>query len=122
MNNFSTMPDHHSNTFIKYVWNESSNRQYLLWAIGVSIFQFVVFKLAYPFADFISDSYKYIFAAYAHLNVGIWPIGYSEFLSLFHQVTWSDTALTAFQYFLMQLSALYFSFTMSYFLNTSKWT
>jgi hypothetical protein len=70
--------------------------------------QFVLFKLAYPFPDFFSDSYSYIGAARDHLDVNIWPIGYSKFLALFHWFTASATALVAFQYFSFVFAALYF--------------
>ena len=107
-------------TFVHYVWKETSNRNFLLWGFGISILQFIIFKLLYPFPDFFSDSYSYLFAAYAHLDVNIWPIGYSKFLSIFHQLTWSDTALIATQYFLMQFAALYFFFTILYLFDISK--
>ena len=81
----------------------------------VIIVQFIIFKLLYPFADFFSDSYSYIYAAQENLNINIWPIGYSKFLRLFHFITDSDTALVGFQYFFLELSALYFLFTIQYF-------
>src|SRR5882724_1377057 len=98
------------------------NRKSLLWALGISVVYFIGFKLLYPYPDFFSDSYSYLFAAYAHLDVSIWPIGYSKFLAGVHHITYSDTALVAIQYLLVQLSALYFYFTIIYFYHTSNLT
>lgn len=82
--------------------------------------QFIIFKLLYPFPDFFSDSYSYIDAAYRHLDVNIWPIGYSKFLWLFHWFTHSATALNFFQYMFLGISALYFYHTLVYFYPTGK--
>jgi hypothetical protein len=111
-----------SMSFLQFTWKDQVNRGYLLLGIGISIVSFIAFKLLYPYPDFFSDSYSYIFAASANLNISIWPIGYSKFLSVFHALTHSDTVLVAFQYFFIQFSALYLYFTVLYFFNTSKWT
>jgi hypothetical protein len=96
---------------ITMVKTDRSVRRYVILGVVLSVLQFILFKLLYPFPDFFSDSYSYIFAADAHLDVSIWPIGYSKFLSAAHLFTHSDTALVAVQYFLMQLSVLYFYLT-----------
>jgi len=102
-------------SFGNFIWNDPQNRKYLLLGIGISIVEFIVFKLLYPYPDFFSDSYSYLFAAATHLDISIWPIGYSKFLSAFHEITSSDTALVGFQYFLLQISALILFFTLDYF-------
>ena len=84
--------------------------------------EFIIFKFLYPFPDFFDDSYSYIFAAYAHLKISIWPIGYSIFLSAFHWLTASDTALVAFQYFFLQSSVLWLFFTIIYFYESTNAT
>jgi hypothetical protein len=66
--------------------------------LALVMLQFAVFKLCFPFPDFISDSYNYILGAQLHLDVNIWPIGYSKFLALFHWFTTSAFALVLFQY------------------------
>lgn len=104
-------------TFL-FVENKAYNAIILL-LVGC---QFVIFKMLYPFPDFFSDSYSYIFAAYAHLDVNIWPIGYSKFLLLFHWFTHSSVALNFFQYFFLELSALYFYQTLVYFYPTGRAT
>jgi len=109
-------------SFVQYIWKSLSNRKYIYWTIGLSVMQFSIFKIFYPFPDFFSDSYSYIFAAAAHLDLSIWPIGYSKFLSAFHSITASDYAFVAFQYFSLELAAIYFFFTVLYFYRTSKTT
>src|SRR6266540_7479840 len=86
-------------SFFRFIWQEKRNRAFVWIMLAGTIVQFVIFKIMYPFADFFSDSYSYIFAAYANLDVSIWPIGYSKFFRVFHFVTHSDSALITFQYF-----------------------
>ncbi|RFM29970.1 hypothetical protein DXN05_03070 [Deminuibacter soli] len=86
----------------------------------VTLAQWIIFKLLYPYADFFSDSYSYIEAAASHATVSIWPIGYSWFLSLLHQVHYSDTFVTSVQYFFLICSALVFFFTLLYFYQPAQ--
>ncbi len=104
----------------KFIFSPQENRRMALLAMTLTVVQFIVFKFLYPFPDFFSDSYSYIYAAQANLDISIWPIGYSKFLRLFHDITYSDTALIAFQYFLLELSAGLFFFTILYFYRPSK--
>lgn len=101
--------------FSSFIWKEKRNRQFAMIALLSVILQFIIFKYLYPFADFFSDSYSYIFGASAHLSINIWPIGYSKFLGAFHEFTHSDTIIVGVQYFLLELSSLYFFFTILYF-------
>ncbi|RXK82929.1 glycosyltransferase family protein [Filimonas effusa] len=112
---------------------ESENKTFLAHTLGdnklfrwlmvlLVLVQFIIFKLLYPYPDFFSDSWSYISAAQKHLNANIWPIGYSKFLWLFHEVTHSAVALIFFQYAIYQLAALYFYKTILYFYPTSKAT
>ena len=105
---------------IDFIIKTPTNKRYLLIASMGMVVEFVVFKWLYPFADFFSDSYYYIYGAATNLDVNIWPIGYSKFLRLFHFITHSDTALVAFQYFFLELACLYFFFTFLYFYRPSK--
>jgi hypothetical protein len=102
-------------SFTRFLWEKKVNRMYLGIGLAGMIAQFIVFKRLYPFGDFFSDSYSYLYAAYANLDVSIWPIGYSKFLWAFHHLTYSDTALVGFQYLFLELSALYLFFTVLYF-------
>lgn len=112
-------PTRMSTTFPSFILSKD-NRVYLLVAVIGAIIQLIIFKLCYPYADFFSDSYSYIFAAAARYDVNIWPIGYSKFLWLFRHLTSSDTAVVAFQYLFGQLMALYFFFTLLYFYTPSR--
>lgn len=94
---------------------DKSNQRYLWIAIPLLIVEVIIFKFFYPYADFFSDSYSYIFAAAADLKVNLWPIGYSKFIQLFHHLSHSDTALVVFQYFLIQGATLYLLFTVFYY-------
>jgi hypothetical protein len=109
-----------SGTILQFITHERINRRLLWIALPGITLQFIIFKLLYPFPDFFSDSYSYIYAAYAHLEVSIWPIGYSKFLAVFHKLTHSDTALVGFQYFFLEATALYFYFTLLYFFRPGK--
>lgn len=64
----------------------------------------VLFKWAYPFADFYIDSYTYIQAAADHDAISYRPIGYSIFLRLVHTISRSDTVLVTIQFGLIQSS------------------
>jgi len=109
-------------SYIKNVWSDRLNRRFLLCGIGISLVQFIVFKVLYPYPDFFSDSYSYLEAAYSRLDVSIWPIGYSKFLWLVHHITRSDTALISIQYLLLQLSLFHLFFTIRYFYQVGKTT
>lgn len=98
------------------------NRRYLIIAAVGIVIQFIIFKLLYPYADFFSDSYSYLYAAYANLDINIWPIGYSKFLMVFHKITGSDTTLVGFQYFFLGFTALLFYYTILYFYKPAKIT
>jgi hypothetical protein len=87
-----------------------------------TVIQLVIFKCLYPYPDFFSDSYAYIYAASANLDVSIWPIGYSKFLAFFHHLTSSATILICFQYLLFELGALYFFTSCVYLFHFGKTT
>ena len=101
-------------SFTRFVFGSRQNRLFFWIAIGLFLTEWILFKIAYPFPDFFSDSYSYIEAAMKHLDINIWPIGYSKFLIVFHGITHSDTALVSFQFIFLELAALYFFFTLRY--------
>ena len=111
---------HTNKAFSTYLRKE--NRIYNAIVLVVLIVQFSVFKMLYPYPDFFSDSYSYIFAASAHLDANIWPIGYSKFLLAFHAITHSATALNFFQFMFLGVSSLYFYHTVVYNYPTGKYT
>jgi hypothetical protein len=100
--------------FLYFIFQEKMSRRLLATAGVLMIAQFVLFKSLYPFPDFSSDSYNYIYGAIVNLEINITPIGYSKFLRFFHVITHSDTALVASQYFLLEMAALYLYFTILY--------
>lgn len=93
----------------------------IIWfAVICSTLQFVLFKSLFPFANFIPDSYGYLDAALNNSDIHIWPIGYAKFLRLFRGITTSDTALVLTQYLFLQLTTVYFIFTLLYLLKPGK--
>ena len=110
-----------TNSYWQFIWKVRTNRILLLAGLGTSVLLFCILKIFYPFPDFFGDSYSYIYAASHHLDINIWPIGYSKFLAAFHALTYSGTALVAFQYFSMQIAILHFLFTVLYFYNLQGW-
>jgi hypothetical protein len=105
--------------FYRFICQVKVNRIFLAAGISGMLLQFIIFKQLYPFADFFSDSYSYIYAASAHRAVNIWPIGYSWFLAAVHTITDSDTALVFLQYVLLGLAFFYFFFSILYFYRPS---
>lgn len=107
-------------TFRRFVFDEAVNKKYLLYAVALSVLQFIVFKICYPFADYITDSYTYIDAAASGAVVGYRPMGYSYLLLGLHLLTTSDTVLVLLQFLLIQAGALYLFFTIRYFFRLRK--
>lgn len=87
-------------------------KDYLWMTIIFSIGQIVVFKILYPFPDFISDSYNYIETNLQNLKVNLWPIGYALFLRAVHTISSSHVFLVVVQYLILQITLLYFFFTL----------
>ncbi|NIG54107.1 hypothetical protein [Chitinophaga sp. Cy-1792] len=107
-------------SFSSFVWKGKTGRSYLLWAAILTVVQFVIFKMLYPFPDFISDSWSYIDTNLWHMQVNLWPIGYSWFLALVHLVSPSHVFLVLVQYLILQLALLYFFFTALYLLDLKR--
>ena len=97
-----------------------ANSRLAMIALVGMVLQLSIFKWFYPFPDFIPESYTYISTAREHLGIGILPIGYSKFLSALHALTNSDLVLPALQYFILQLSAIYFFFSTLFFFSPNK--
>jgi len=108
-------------SFKDYVSKDKRNRIILLFAAVVLVIQFTIFKYFYPFASFIhADSFVYIRIAYQNMDIHAYLVGYGRFLRIFSVFSQSDTVLVAFQYLLLNTSALYFLFTIFYFYNPGK--
>lgn len=108
-------------SFRQWMFTKKNSHAYLFLAAGILLIEFIVYKILFPFPNFIPDSNSYIEAAYNNQDINLWPIGYSKFLRLFSSFTSSDTALVFFQYLLLQVSILYFLFTIKKFLAPSKY-
>ena len=106
----------------EFIWRIPAMRKYLLTTLGGSVLLFVVFKLLYPYPDFFGDSYNYIHAAATGIDINIYPIGYSKFLSAFHALTISGTALTTVQFLAMQFAMAHLVLTVVYFTLPTGWT
>jgi protoporphyrinogen oxidase len=108
-------------SFKSYVFKNTLTKWYLGIAIAAIAVQFLVFKHFYPQAGYINgDSYVYLQAAYWNFDVNTYPTGYSKFLRIFSTFSTSDTALVAFQYLMMQCSALFFLYTFFFFYKPGK--
>lgn len=108
--------------FNRWFLRDRENRRLLLLGGMAIILQFIVFKFFYPYPNFMPpDSYSYLDAAYQNLTINMWAIGYSKFLRLFSSFTISSVALVWFQYLLLQISLLYFLFSVRYLLAPKKW-
>jgi len=107
-------PQSASSPLWKFITQEKSNLTYLIIAACGCTLEFFLFKLLYPYPDFISDSRSYIETNLYHMNVNLWPIGYSKFLLLVHTISHSDTFLVGAQYFILEASLAYFYFTIRY--------
>jgi hypothetical protein len=110
----------HNISFNSFIFNE--NKAFCKIISLLVILQFMVLKLCFPYPDFISDSYNYIQGAQLHLDVNIWPIGYSKFLAFLHWFTTSAFVLILFQYGMYIFSVSYFYFTLIYFFPIGKIT
>lgn len=106
--------------FLSFVLRGNYNFRYLNIAVVGAIIQFTVFKVLYPYPDFISDSYSYIETNLSHLKVNLWPIGYSKFLAGVHAISPSDNFLVFCQYAVLTGALLYFFFSIRYLFRLSK--
>lgn len=106
------------------IWliNDTENRRLISLSIVAIFIQFLLFKYFYPFPNFMPpDSNCYLEAAARHQVINIWPIGYSWFLRSLPFLTRNSTSLVWLQYFVLQISLLYFLFSIRYLLALSKW-
>lgn len=107
--------------FLTSIWYDKENRIYLLLSpLLAGILLTVILKL-YPFPNFLPDSYSYIDAAHNNVNINMWPVGYSKFLRFVSVFNRSDTGLVIVQYTLLQLSILFFLFSLRYLVQPGKW-
>jgi protoporphyrinogen oxidase len=106
---------------VDYLWRNKANRGW--WMAGFVIFlvQFIIFKFKYPYANYMPDSYSYLEAAANNADVNMWPVAYSKFLRLISVFTHSDKAVVGLQYLFLQVSSLFFLFSLLYFQKIGRW-
>ncbi|HEV2352783.1 MAG TPA: hypothetical protein VGR89_00935, partial [Puia sp.] len=102
-------------------WKSRANQVWWIAGIIICLVEFVIFKLRYPYANYIPDSYSYIEAAATNADVNIWPVAYSKFLRLISVFTHSDKVVVGLQYLLLQGSALFFLFSLFYCQRVGRW-
>lgn len=108
-------------SFKDYLFQNRRNKIILFIALAAIVIQFAVLKYFYPYASYIhGDSFIYLEIAYKNSDIESYLVGYGRFLRLFSVFTSSDTVLVAFQYVLLQGSALFLLFTLFYFYGLSK--
>lgn len=106
--------------FRKWLWNNPNNRLLLCFAVVAIVVQLIWFKYLFPFPNFLPDSYSYIETAMENRPIDLWPVGYSKFLRIESAFTHTHTGLVIIQYLLLQLSILYWLFSVAYLLKLGK--
>lgn len=107
-------------SFIQYI-AAKPNSHYLLAAVLTGIIGWWVFKQFYPYPNLIFDSYYYISSAVSKASVGPWPMGYSWFIRFIGVFSHNPNFLLAVQFILLQLSFLWFFFTVRYLFQPGKY-
>lgn len=118
---FPETPYLHDKNFLRWIFNEKINIYYVAFTIISSVIIWIIFKHFYPNPNIIFDSYYYVWAAAFKDNVSAWPIGYSKFLQLIGYFTHSVTLLILLQYVFLQLSFLYFFFSLIFIFKPQRW-
>lgn len=103
-----------------FAFTLTSNKWWLVGSSLLFILEFILFKIRYPFANYMPDSYSYITAAARNMDVNVWPVGYSKFLRFVSVFSHSDTVVTFFQYFFLQFSIGFFIGSLWYFFRPSR--
>ncbi|WP_207515013.1 hypothetical protein [Longitalea luteola] len=110
-------------TFSTWIYHDRENKRLLWFSFAALIACFTWLKIIYPYPNFMPpDSISYVEAAQNNQFINLWAIGYSKFLRLTSCFTRSDFILVLIQYLILQVSLLYFLFTLRYFIDMSTWT
>ena len=97
---------------VDFLWKNKANRAWWIAGFVMFLLQFIVFKFRYPYANYMPDSYSYLEAAAANMDVNMWPVAYSKFLRLVSVFTHSDKVVVGLQYLFLQASSLFFLFSL----------
>lgn len=107
-------------SFTDFVFRNQLHRRMVIISGVVLLMQLVVYKIMFPYPNFIPDSYAYMEAAIRNSQINMWPVGYSKFLRVFSAFVKSDIALVVFQFFLIHAAVQYFLFTLLYFVKVGN--
>lgn len=109
-------------SFTIWLKKDKENRRCLYIGLLILIIQFIMFKVFYPFPNFMPpDSDNYVESAWNNDFISTWPIGYSKFLRLISAFSNSHFLLVTCQYVLLQASLFYFLFTIRFLVLPGKW-
>jgi hypothetical protein len=114
------MPPTNVPTFGDLVLKDKEYRGLIVSVFVLSLIVFSVFKVFYPFAHVVSESYLEIEAAQKNWSIGYLPIGYAMFIRLVSSFSSNDLVLVFVQYVLLQVGVLYFLFSIKYLFSFNK--
>jgi hypothetical protein len=112
-----------SGNFKTWLIRDAENRLLLKFSALAFVISFAWLKVLYPLPNFMPpDSNSYLEAAFDNEFINLWAIGYSKFVRLVSSLSNSHFVLLLLQYILVQLSLIYFLFSIRYFFSPGKWT
>jgi len=107
--------------FKEWIWRSKENKLPLIIFSVMIVVQFTVFKLLYPYPNFMwPDSFSYIEAAMNNANISFWPVGYSHFIRFISSFFSTAFALVLIQYATMEAALLYLLFSIRYLFKLNK--
>lgn len=98
-----------------------SNVNYSIYAIGLSIILWSIFKYFYPHLNLTFDSYHYLMNMHLDTNAAGWPVGYSKIIRYVGIISHSENILPTIQYFINQIGFLIFFITIRIILRPNRW-
>jgi hypothetical protein len=109
-------------SFVSWLRQDEENRLLIRLSLIIDLISFSWLKIIYPYPNFMPpDSKSYLEAASNNQIINMWAIGYSQFLRLVSCFTDSHFVLVSLQYLFLQLSLLYFLFSIRYIIRPNKW-
>lgn len=114
-------PQKSSSSFIRFVFTDRANLIFLFSGILIGVLYAVLLLQLFPKPSCYFDSGTYVQAARDNPAVSFRPLGYSDFLRFFHNITPSSTFLVMVQYGCNVIANLFLFFSLIYFFPISKW-
>ena len=96
------------------------NKYFLFLGLGIGFLFFIALQFLFPIPVFCSDTNSYVIAAIQNYPIGNRPVGYSEFISFFHDINHSTTLLVLSQYLSNLLANLFLFFSVTFFLPLKR--